>query len=409
MPRHPRSAPSAVAMLLAAIAALGLAGCAADGNSDSARGLTGDKKDASMLKVGDASRAAGDCAAAVRFYRLVKDDDGNHRDAFNARLGAADCELSLNALPDAEHDYKEAMKLRPADPAPLVGLGRVYLVQHVPGQAAGYLDQAVKKGADAAYVWNDLGVAYDQLRRHKDAQQAYRRGLAKFPADRALRNNLALSLAMTRDFAEAETLLRGLAADPGATSRIRENLALVLGLEGNAEEARRTAQGDLDGAALDNNTRFYEYARALLTGEPAAEAAAAVPVPTARAVTEKDRAPRAEIAAAPVPPPVLVKDRPLAGLRMAAPAPIEHTRPAVVKTALPAPAPVSATPPAAPAPAVAAAPAATPAVTQTAALPAASESPKPAAAAPTRIVPPSGAAPAPQPVATAAQPVASSE
>ncbi len=208
---------------------------------------------------------------------------------------------------------------------------------------------------------------------------------------------------MTRDFAEAETLLRGLAAEPGATPRTRENLALVLGLEGNGAEARRVAQGDLDGAALDNNTRFYEYARSLLTGEPTANAMAAVPVPAARAVTEKERPPRADIAAAPVPPPVLAKDRPLAGLRMAAPAPIEHTQPAIAKTALPATAPAPA------APAVAATQAAMPAATQTAALPAASEPPKTATVAPTRIVPASGAAPATQPVAVAAQPVASSE
>lgn len=412
MPRHPRSAPSAAAMLFAA-AAIGLAGCAGDGSSDSGQRLSdlSGKQEASLLKVADASRAAGDCAAAIRFYRLVK--DSNRHDAANARLGAADCELSVNALADAEQDYRKAMALLPGDAAPLVGLGRVYLVEHRPGEAVGYLDQAIKKGVGDAYVWNDKGVAYDQLRRHKDAQLAYREGLAKFPADPALRNNLALSLAMTRDFAEAETLLRALAAEPGATSRVRENLALVLGLEGNTQEARQIAQSDLDGAALDNNTRFYDYARTLLTGGQPAEALAAAPAP-AMGVAVAEPAPRARVAAAPIPPPVLVKDRPLAGLRTAEPAGLEHVRPAIATAALapaPAAAPAVATKPQTqtaalppPAPAVAAKP-----QTQTAALPPASTPPKAAVAAPTRIVGPGGNALKNQPVAATAQPVASSE
>lgn len=388
-----RATPPVFAVLLGAATALALAGCTNDGaSSDSVKSLSDlNNKEQSMLKVGDASRAGGDCVAAIRFYRLVKDNDDNHRDAANARLGAADCELSMNAVPDAEHDYKQALKLAPQDPAPYVGLGRVYLVQHQPGEAASYLAQAIKKGADAAFVWNDSGVAYDQLRRHKEAQQMYRAGLAKFPSDHALRNNLALSLAMTNDFAEAETLLRALVAEPNTSPRDRENLALVLGLEGNTEEARRVSQSDLDGASLDNNSRFYEYARSLMTGEPVADTSAgAAPAEAARAV-EPAPAPHARVAAAPVPPPVLIKDRPLTGLRTAEPTTIERARPAIAATELPATAP-------------AAKEAAKPAITQTAALPPPA-TPGPATAPPMRMVGPDGGALKPAP----AQPVASSE
>jgi tetratricopeptide (TPR) repeat protein len=202
----------------------------------------------------------------------------------------------------------------PQDAAPLIGLGRVYLVEHKPGEAVSYLDLAIKRGATAAFVWNDKGVALDQLRRHQEAQQAYRTGLNNYPNDRALRNNLALSLAMAREFREAESMLRILASDPGATARTRQNLALVLGLEGDDAGARRIAEADLDGAALDNNEHFYDYMRALMTGTP-------LPSPVAtETITAR---PTARIARAEVdslPPPVWV-ERPARAFKFRAPGP----------------------------------------------------------------------------------------
>lgn len=408
MPSRRRAAPPVLAFLFAA--AVGLAGCAGDdAHPDSVKNLSDISGNGqSMVRLGDASRGAGDCQAAIRFYRLVKDQDDRHAEAAAARAGTADCELSMNQLPDAERDYLAAAKLTPQDPAPLVGLGRVYLVEHRPGDAASYLAQAVKKGADAAFVWNDQGVAYDQLRRHKEAQQAYRAGLAKYPDDRALRNNLALSLAMTRDFAEAESLLRGLVADPSASARTRENLALVLGLEGNGTEARRVSQSDLDGAALDNNGRFYQYARALLTGESQTAAVTASEADDADVPTP---APRQHVAAALVPPPILVTDRPLKGLRGAEPSKLDESSPAIAQVDLPAPEAKKATPvqtasiPAAPSDAVKAD---APKIASAASAPAPHTGPV-VILAPTRIVASDGGALKTEPAAKAAGPVASSE
>jgi Flp pilus assembly protein TadD len=381
---RPRRAPAAFVTLLGAAAALALAGCAG-GSSDSVKTLSDlPNRSESMLKVGDASRDAGDCGAAIRFYKLVVDKGGKPAEVAAARMGTAECELGLGALPEARRDYAAAAQASPNDPNPLIGLGRVYLVQHQPGEAVGYFDLAIKKGATAPFVWNDKGVALDQLRRHKEAQQAYRAGLANYPSDRALRNNLGLSLAMSRDFKEAEGLLRTLAADPAATARTRQNLALVLGLQGDDAGARSVSGGDLDGAALDNNSHFYDYARALITGAP-------LPSPTAE-LSSDARAPvrtaRAELQ--PMPPPVLVK-RPLRALRDAEPGKFESP-PAIGRTELSAPA------------------TATPSTNVAAALP--------ASTAPTTLVAPQVAAAseplakspvnAPQPVA-ASGPVASSE
>ncbi|MGH6980589.1 MAG: tetratricopeptide repeat protein, partial [Stellaceae bacterium] len=224
-------------------------------------------KDQAMLRLGDASREAGDCMAAVRFYRIALDKGGKPAEIAAARIGAADCELASGALADAERDYHAALGEAPGNGAAELGLGRLRLIEHRPAEALEFFNAAIKRGAGNAVALNDKGVALDELKRHRDAQQSYRDGLAKYPADRSLRNNLGLSLAMTGDFVEAERLLRPLAEDAGATARTRENLALVLGLKGDAAGADRASRPDLDAAALANNARYYEYARGTIAGD----------------------------------------------------------------------------------------------------------------------------------------------
>jgi Flp pilus assembly protein TadD len=82
-----------------------------------------------------------------------------------------------------------------------------------------------------------LGVAYDQLARPADARTAWNAALKLSPDNPAVLSNLALSLAASGDAAQAEPLLRKAAASPTATVQTRQNLALVLGLEGKTQEA----------------------------------------------------------------------------------------------------------------------------------------------------------------------------
>ena len=67
------------------------------------------------------------------------------------------------------------------------------------------------------------------------------------------------------DAARAEPLLRKAASQPGATAQERQNLALVLGLEGRFDEAEKLQRQDLPPDEVDNN---LAYLRA--DGRPAA-------------------------------------------------------------------------------------------------------------------------------------------
>jgi len=88
-------------------------------------------------------------------------------------------------------------------------------------------------------------------------------GMERSPDDVNLRNNLALSLALAGAFDESIEMFRELAAAPGATPRVRQNLALVCGLAGQSEQAATVARIDLDDASVRNNLAYYQTLRGL--------------------------------------------------------------------------------------------------------------------------------------------------
>jgi Flp pilus assembly protein TadD len=107
----------------------------------------------------------------------------------------------------------------------------------------------------------DRGATLDALRRHAEAQASYRTVLAIEPHNVAARNNLALSLALTGQFAPALRLIAPLARSAAATPKIRENLALILGLSGDDARAATVSRMDLDEASTADNLTFFAQAR----------------------------------------------------------------------------------------------------------------------------------------------------
>ena len=88
------------------------------------------------------------------------------------------------------------------------------------------------------------GAVLDQMGRHEDAQRYYATALKIVPEEPSVLSNLGLSYALSRDLARAEATLRRAAArsrDP----RVRQNLALVVGLQGRFAEAEQIARADL--------------------------------------------------------------------------------------------------------------------------------------------------------------------
>ena len=117
-----------------------------------------------------------------------------------------------------------------------------------------------------------LGVALEQSLRPEEAKQAYDEALALSPDNPAILSNMALYFAGRGDTAQAETLLRRAASRPDAGAQERQNLALVLGLEGKMAEAEHLIRQDLPPDVAAANLAYLRGASGLPTGAVAADA-----------------------------------------------------------------------------------------------------------------------------------------
>jgi Flp pilus assembly protein TadD len=89
------------------------------------------------------------------------------------------------------------------------------------------------------------GAVLDQMGRHEEAQRYYATALRIVPDEPSVLSNLGLSYALSKDLVRAELTLRRAIARPNADQRVRQNLALVVGLQGRFSEAETIAKADL--------------------------------------------------------------------------------------------------------------------------------------------------------------------
>src|ERR1043165_9351514 len=89
------------------------------------------------------------------------------------------------------------------------------------------------------------GAVMDQMGRHAEAQRYYASALKIMPDEPSVLSNLGLSYALSKDLKRAEETLRRATARGSADRRVRQNLALVVGLQGRFQEAETIARSDL--------------------------------------------------------------------------------------------------------------------------------------------------------------------
>jgi Flp pilus assembly protein TadD len=94
-------------------------------------------------------------------------------------------------------------------------------------------------------ILNAQGAVLDQMGRHSEAQRYYASALKIIPDEPSVLSNLGLSYLLTKDLKNAEETLRRAVAQPNAEPKVRQNLALVVGLRGRFEEAKKIASADL--------------------------------------------------------------------------------------------------------------------------------------------------------------------
>ncbi|MBX9931941.1 MAG: hypothetical protein K2Y56_10450 [Methylobacterium sp.] len=120
-------------------------------------------------------------------------------------------------------------------------------------EAADVLQNAHTPARPDWRVLSAQGAVADQLGDHARAQAFYEAALKIQPDEPTVMSNLGLSYALARQLDPAETILRRAASLPQADARVRQNLALVLGLRGKFAEAEEISRRDLtpDAAAAN--------------------------------------------------------------------------------------------------------------------------------------------------------------
>jgi Flp pilus assembly protein TadD len=102
------------------------------------------------------------------------------------------------------------------------------------------------------------GAVLDQMGKHDDAQRHYASALRLMPNEPSVLSNLGLSYALSKNLPKAEETLRLAAAQPGAEPKVRQNLALVVGLQGRFQEAESIARGDLSSDEAAANVAYLK-------------------------------------------------------------------------------------------------------------------------------------------------------
>jgi Flp pilus assembly protein TadD len=135
--------------------------------------------------------------------------------------------------------------------------------------AAGRFDQSLNVIDNVlrpdAPDWNALlvkGATLDQMGRNGEARRLYAQAAALAPNEASIETNLGLSYAMTNELKLAEQHLRKAVTMNGASTQTRQNLALVLGLQGRFDDARKIYAAELPPEKVEAN---MAYIRALLT------------------------------------------------------------------------------------------------------------------------------------------------
>ena len=100
------------------------------------------------------------------------------------------------------------------------------------------------------------GAVLDQMSRHDEARRYYASALRLAPDEPSVLSNLGLSYALSKDLKQAEATLRRATTDGRIDPRVRQNLALVVGLQGRFAEAETIARADLPAEEAAANVAY---------------------------------------------------------------------------------------------------------------------------------------------------------
>jgi Flp pilus assembly protein TadD len=168
---------------------------------------------------------------------------------------------------------QQASIRHPRDSAILGAYGRALADN---GHFAEALDMLSRAHTPEQPDWRVLsaqGAVLDQMGRHAEARRYYLTALKIAPEEPSVLSNLGLSYVLAKELPQAETTLRRANATGSVDRRVRQNLALVVGLQGRFKEAEDIASTDLPPDQAAENVAYLKdmIARQQLAAKPNAK------------------------------------------------------------------------------------------------------------------------------------------
>jgi Flp pilus assembly protein TadD len=267
MPRPALAARLIASAALAAVLALSVAGCKTTGDD-----ITG------SIGTPAAPRSDADWRSALDVWGARYRQNPNDVDAaiaYARALRATDQSAQAVAI------LQQAAIHNPHNMPLLGAYGRALADVGDYNQALDVLGRAHTPENPDWRILNAQGAVLDQLGRHAEAQRHYSTALKIAPDEPSVLSNLGLSYALTKDLKRAEATLRQAVARPNAAPKVRQNLALVVGLQGRFAEAEQIARADLPPDQAAANVSYLRQMLAQRGAWPRKGARHLVPAPDA--------------------------------------------------------------------------------------------------------------------------------
>ncbi len=134
--------------------------------------------------------------------------------------------------------------------------GRLALEFDQVGLASKLLEAADDPSKPDWHIISARGTVLAKQGQYKAAIPFYERALMLSEHQPSVINNLAMAHAMSGDPKKAEELLKSVASTDANTPKVRQNLALVLGLQGKHDEAKSLSSADMTADSASANSDY---------------------------------------------------------------------------------------------------------------------------------------------------------
>ena len=222
--------------------------------------LTGCNKTTSQLGTGNELTTASTTPVSLESLAALGEAWNKDPKDINRGLAYANGLEAVGKTSEQLDVYRSLMQANP-DNVQLAGLyGRKLVSAGRSDEAIPVLESVEGKGDSDWRIASALGSAYDQQGLYQKARAQYAKALASSPENMAVINNLGMSYALEGNLKQAEAELRKADAMPRSKTepRIRQNLALVVGLQGRFEEATTLAKEDLPPEQVAENMAYLQ-------------------------------------------------------------------------------------------------------------------------------------------------------